>query len=126
MKKIISIILCVMIIMSYATFSSAQTADAVHDITVVFSENSVFTAEEKEIIVESFLNPYSDNQDQTYGLTCTLLGHDYVTESTYTIQHKVLLNRPRCVKSYYDVSICSRCSDMVKELTKTIKIDCCQ
>lgn len=102
---------------AYQTYSS-------DDVQVVFAENSVFTVQEKELIEKYFCG--EADIGETYGLRCTLFGHDYKTEYVDVIRHKVRSTRPRCIDDLYKTQICTVCSDTVSTLVSSKSIDCCQ
>ena len=104
-------------VVAYQTYSS-------DDVQVVFAENSVFTVLEKEMIEKHFCGD-ADN-GETYGLRCTLFGHDYKTEYVDVIRHKIRSTRPRCIDDLYKVQICTVCSDTVSTLVSSQSIDCCE
>lgn len=70
--------------------------------------------------------PATDNGAITYGLTCTLLGHDIVCTSVSTINHKVRTTEPRCLKKTYDYEECTRCDYSKSTLIKSVYIFCCE
>lgn len=123
--KKIGAIIC----MSIVLMITATTVVAAHNfgegsfIEVVFSQNSIFTDEEKQTIEASF------NEDvpkaQPYGLKCTLFGHNYKTEIIDVIRHKVSTEQPRCIKDKYETKICTVCSDTVSTLIFSDPIYCC-
>jgi hypothetical protein len=125
MKKFISII-CLLFVLILATSIVVMAQQNYNDmnIEVVFDVNSKFTYEEKQIISNCF---YGDTAYvNTYGLKCTLFGHEYTTEYVDVIRHKVSTLTPRCIKDTYKTQICADCSDTVSTLIATTKIDCCQ
>lgn len=123
MKKVILLIFCILYLFSMGVMTSAHM-DCAHDIEVCFTENSVFSEDEKQIIEEYFVDGI--NNTATYGLKCTLFGHDYVTEYVDVIRHKVRTTIPRCDREKYEMKICSDCSDTVSTLILLTYIDCCE
>ncbi len=122
MKRFLSICLCV-IILSIPMLAMTSSHNE-SDITVIFKDDSSFTAQEKELIIQSFTegNP---SQMQPHGLYCLLFGHDYKSEVITVIRHKVNPAPPRCMKDYYNVQVCTRCSDTISTLISSVPIDCC-
>ncbi len=131
MKKIISILMSILMIMSAMCIfaSAASEADNTYtcvidgcEHTVIFEES--VPAEKQEMIAQKLIGIYDDSA-QTYGLGCILFGHDYVyTQSSY-ITHKVKVYEPRCRKSTYDITYCEDCDYMEQTLVKTEYIYCC-
>ena len=71
MKKIIAIfILCVTLLLSLGVIAAAYQN---HEdcVNVIFTENSVFTDEEKQVIENYFKESIDDTN--SYGIRCTLL-----------------------------------------------------
>lgn len=95
------------------------------DITVVFDENSSFSADKQKQIADSIAGIQNNSGVSTAGLTCSLLGHDLTTEYVIVYQHKILATEPRCVKQEYNISSCSRCDYTYRELISTTRIYCC-
>ena len=125
MKKICTVICLsiglMLLLMMAAVAYHAYSSD---DVQVVFAENSVSSVQEKELIEKHFRGD-ADN-GETYGLRCTLFGHDYKTEYVDVIQHKVRSTRPRCIDDLYKTQICTVCSDTVSTLVSSQLIDCCE
>jgi len=111
-KKLISVFLFIMLLAIVTINCSA--AIMYDNITVVFEDDSVLSDEEKEhltnIVLDYHINGCTHNEtSNTYGLMCTLFGHDEVYNSVSTIEHKVSDTQPRCYRTEYDVITCSRC-----------------
>ena len=123
MRRIITIIsFCLILTAVLSVAILAQ--NTLNNIEVLFSSDSVFTEEEKEIIENHFTG--EESTMQPYGIKCILFGHDYKTEIIDVIHHKVRSTRPRCVRETYETKICEDCSDTVSTLIATTVIDCCQ
>lgn len=126
MKKISKLffIICLFITMLITGLSvGAHDELYYYDIEVIFQENSVFTDIEKDVIRKSFFE--EDKSNETYGLKCTLFGHDYKTEYVTVIQHKVREGNPRCKSEIYETQICEDCSDTQSTLFSWEYIECC-
>lgn len=124
MKKIIAIlILCVTLLLSLGVIAAAYQN---HEdcVNVIFTENSVFTDEEKQVIENYFKESIDDTN--SYGIRCTLFGHNYITELVDVIRHKVRATKPRCDKETYETKICSVCSHTVSELIFLTSTNCCE
>lgn len=125
MKKICTMIcLLIGLMLLLMTAAVAYYTYASNDVQVVFAENSVFTAQEKELIEKHFCGDTDKNE--TYGLRCTLFGHNYKTEYVDVIRHKVRSTRPRCIDDLYKTQICTVCSDTVSTLVSSQSVDCCE
>ncbi len=132
MKKIISVltslfILAMVLCMSVSAESTVnntytfETVDAHY--TVEFLDNNL-TKEQQKAVAEKLV---SDEYDltQTYGLGCTLFGHDYKYTTVSVIRHKVRTSAPKCIKDMYDVTYCEDCDYTEQTLTGSINIYCC-
>ncbi len=131
MKRTISILICTLILMTAMTFVAAANdltntyvyeADGV-EYTVNF-EDSTVSIEKQEIIAQRLIG-LNDSNVQTYGLGCTLFGHDYAYTTASVITHKVRTYSPRCKKEMYDVTYCEDCDYTEQTLTSTSYISCC-
>lgn len=122
-SKAITVIAIVASLMTVAT--SVRGADTTKNdhVEVIFSEDSVFSDEEKQMIKESIYGNIC--KSETYGLKCTLFGHNYKSEITEVIRHKASETKPRCIKETHDFKVCSVCSDMTSTLLTQSYIDCC-
>ena len=125
-KRIITCIGLVIIMLSSGIYVMAHEISESGKIEVIFDENSIFTEEEKQIIESSFFENSDGNTTEPYGVMCTLFGHDYKSETTTVIRHKVYASAPRCVKEWYDTKICTRCSDTQSTILSSKNIDCCK
>jgi len=111
-KKYISLIL--VIIMLFAVTINCSAAVAADNVTVVFENESVLSEERKEYLTNLVMHyhiygSFNDDLTSTYGLMCTLFGHDEIYDSVSTIEHKVSDTQPRCYRTDYEVITCSRC-----------------
>ena len=131
MKRLISISLVIVLVFSFVITSSADNSTSsnqieIDDFTVIFEENTVFTKEEQQALAQIIVSPNnSDTNSQTYGVMCTLFGHKTTTETIEVVEHCVRDSSPRCLKSYCNLTVCSRCDYTVNEVVGSIYIDCC-
>jgi len=127
MKKFISVLLAITILMSLniTVFASTPTSNVyiMGDKTIIFEESSAFTSEEQQYIAE-FLTSQNSEQS-TYGLMCNLFGHKNTQESVIAITHRVYENSPRCMQEIFLVTTCSRCNETSTELVSRTYITCC-
>ena len=126
MKKTLIFILTISLIfaMSFSSFAANETyAYNYGNVTVVFDETTPFSAEQRENIANKLVNG-ADNT-ATYGLWCTLFGHDYVEDTVMTVTHCVNPTQPRCLEEYFDIGECSRCGDTYTNRISYAYIVCC-
>lgn len=130
MKKLIAIILAAASVFSLATFSaSAENAD--EDTTVIVRGNVeyIFEAGVSDDHINSFIesceNEHGDEEASTYGITCTILGHNLEASTVISTQHKAYETAPRCIKNIYKVETCTRCDYSKTTLMSTQYVFCC-
>lgn len=126
MKKVISLILSICFILSLNVIpASAEEAIENNDVTIIIHNENI-TEETKEKIITFYSNPESqDNTTTTYGLTCTLFGHNLESSSVSSITHKARTTAPRCLQKIYDYKACTRCDYETSTLTNSTYIYCC-
>ena len=126
MKKIISLILSLCFILSLGVIpSSAEEAVETNDVTIII-HNEDISEETKEKLIAFYSDPEAQaNNATTYGLTCTLFGHDIESSMTTVITHKVRATTPRCQQKKYNYESCTRCDYENSTLLSTAYIDCC-
>ncbi len=131
MKRILSIIMCFVLLMAAASVVSASGETGVYEYeinnveyTVEFVDNDI-SPDKMQMIAETLVG-LRDGSVQTYGLGCTLFGHDLVTKTVYVTEHKVRTSAPRCLQHTYNVTYCEDC-DYTKEqkLVASTYIACC-
>lgn len=131
MKKIISILisLCIMMIVLCVVAAAEGTGNSTYTFetddahyTVEFNDNNL-TEQQQMHIAEKLVG--TDDMVQTYGLGCTLFGHDYKYTSANVITHKYRTSAPRCKKDMYNVTYCEDCDYTEETLTTTTYIVCC-
>lgn len=132
MKKVLSILTSMLILMTtmcfWATATSAsnsthtyETEDSVY--TIEFNDNNLSLEEQKTVVAK--LMGLDEDYAQTYGLGCTLFGHDYKYTSVNVITHKYRSSAPRCKKDMYDVKYCEDCDYTEETWTSSAYIYCC-
>lgn len=130
MKKITSVFMVLMLFVLSATLITSASENPTVVITTddaeytVEFENTTLSDEQKQAIAEKLIN-YEEDSVQTYGLMCTLFGHDIEESTVSVITHKVRTSSPRCKREMYQVTICNRCDYQEQELTTTSYIVCC-
>ena len=124
-KHFISLILSLVLFVGiFIMPSSASYTHETEDVVVII-ENDELSDEMKERIIAYYLDDNHDDDTATYGLTCTLLGHDLTTTTTNKITHKSRTTAPRCLKRTYSHKICSRCDYQTSSLISSEYIYCC-
>jgi hypothetical protein len=126
MKKTLIFILSISLAfaLSFSSFASNKTYVYEYDnITVVFDETTPFSLEQRKNIADKIVN--GTENTATYGLWCTLFGHDYVEDTVMTITHCVNDTQPRCLEEYFDIGECSRCGDTYANRISYGYITCC-
>ena len=128
MKKFVSFILTMSLVLSMLSFTIVAAVDT----------NNVFVYDNKEIAFYSDDLSYSEmkriadciaDEDEsggvsTLGILCTLLGHNLSTSYVKETVHSVYSTSPKCVVNQYTVQSCSRCDYIEKTLTDTMRITC--
>lgn len=124
-KRFISLILT--LVLFIGVFAIPTSAGHIHEAgeIEVIIENDEISDEMKEKIIAYYTDDNHDDDTATYGLTCTLLGHDLEIMTTTTITHKARTTSPRCLKKYYDHSACTRCDYQKSTLRTSEYIVCC-
>lgn len=126
MKKVLISILSIVLIftMCISSYASEETYTyEYNNITVIFDETTPFSAEQRANIADKLVNNIDDNA--TYGLWCTLFGHDYVEDDVKTITHCVSDTQPRCLEEHFEIGECSRCGDTYANRIAYSYITCC-
>lgn len=125
-KKVLALILTVaMLICAFIMPSSAAETVADENIEIII-ENENISEETKSKIIAYYTNEEeSTDNSTTYGLTCTLFGHNLETSAVYKISHKVRTTSPRCLKKTYDYGACTRCDYEESILLSSVYIICC-
>lgn len=130
MKKILSVFLALTLFALSATLLTSATEIPIVVITTddaeytVEFENTNLSEEQREAIAHNLVFG-EDDTVQTYGLMCTLFGHNTEENKVSVITHKVKTTSPRCKRETYNVTICTRCDYQEQELTSTSYIVCC-
>lgn len=131
MKRIISALLCAAMLASLTlVFASANNGNAVYTFNIdgteytVSFENSALTPEQQQIIAERLVG-ISEAPAQTYGLGCTLFGHDYITEIATVTVHNVSSTAPRCRRDTYEVKTCEDCDYYKQTFISSVPSYCC-
>ena len=131
MKKTVSLLIVVLIIMSiFTTIAAANGENADYNYVVEGTEYSVefsgsnVSAEKQVLIAQKLVGLYDDGA-QPYGLGCILFGHDLLSTTTTVTRHKVSAYEPRCLREIYDVEYCEDCDYTKETLIGSQYINCC-
>lgn len=131
MKKYTRILAYILVLLTLTTVWAAATESNQQytykkddtEYTVEFIETTL-TAEQQEQVAYRLV--YVEEQTaQTYGLMCTLFGHDLTESKVGVITHKVKTYAPRCKREIYNVTVCERCDYQTQTLSTTSYLDCC-
>ena len=77
MKRILSMLLAVITLVSLTVLPASAEVGTHNDVEVIIHDENL-PEETKAKIVEFYTSPEAEDEEtSTYGLTCTLLGHDY-------------------------------------------------
>ncbi len=128
MKKVFTLLLAIVMAFAISITASATGNDySINGVTIKFSEDSLFSAEEQAAIAEMVVNGTDNSSATTYNLMCTLFGHKTVTESYTVIEHCVSDTAPRCLETIQDVTACTRCETVIDIYVITsYYINCCE
>ena len=125
-KSLFAILLAISLLTStFVIPVSAKENSIDKNIEIIINEE--VSAETKAKIERYFATgePAIDDDIETYGLTCTLLGHKIESSIVATVTHKVSSTSPRCLKRTYDYEACTRCDYETSELINSMYIVCC-
>ena len=128
MKKIISIVLSIVMVMSISFSASAINTStnftySLENTTITFDESTPFSETSRLNLANIIV--YGQNNTQTYGLMCTLLGHKYTTDYVTTITHNVCESQPKCLREVMEIGECSRCGDTYTDVINSQLVTCC-
>ena len=126
MKRIFAILLVLTLLTCTCALpvSAKNTTKEESEIEIVI--NDEVSEETKAKIERYFANGTpTDDGTVTYGLTCTLFGHNIKISSVSAVTHKVRATSPRCLKKTYDYEECTRCDYEKATLVCSEYIGCC-
>lgn len=129
MKRVIALILVIVSlfsVMSISVYADDATENTVtvtvNEIEFIFDANT--SEETRNKFIEYYINPVDDDAE-TYGLTCTLFGHDLESTVVKTITHKAKATNPRCLEEKHSLEACTRCDYTTRSLISSTYISCC-
>lgn len=131
MKKKISLLISILIIMTSMTvFASATTENAEYtyeidntEYTVEFTDSNLSAEKQKAIAAKLVGAEYSEAVPAN--ILCDIFGHDFVTSQVKVVTHKVRTTAPRCKEETFSVNACEDCDYSEQTLIGTNYIDCC-
>lgn len=132
MKKTVRALALLLVLITTLTVAASATGGSTNvytytvedtEYTVIFSDSSI--PQEKQETIAQRLIGADDSSAQTYGLGCTLFGHDYLYDTVYVVKHKVNATSPRCERMTYDITYCEDCDYYEEELVRSAYIVCC-
>ena len=126
-KNLFAILLAITVLSCSIVLPTSAKESTENNINVEIIINEEVSAETRAKIENFFANgePATDNGVSSYGLTCTLFGHNIKVSSVSAITHKVRASAPRCKKETYDYEECTRCDYEKATLIATEYIYCC-
>lgn len=129
---VLTSLLCLFALCFSASADSLKTAPTLldsADTTVVFREDTPFTAEQQQRIRFYLLTGEDLNDNgtaQTQGLLCKMFDHKYeYNDKVTTVYHREVKVPPRCHEVINLVYMCSRCGDMYTTFYDEDYIFCC-
>ena len=126
MKRLFRFLLIVLAFSITSASTGAYSQIELSEVTIIFSDNTVFSETEKALIIDALKGSYQAENNLKRNVLCTIFGHKYSDEIVTAITHKVNANRPRCLETVNKVNVCSRCSDVQIEQIAYSYIDCCK
>ena len=129
MKKIISLVMVIVSLFSVMSMSVYAEDTNENTVSVVVNETEfIFDGETSEDFREKAIAVYFEENNSeagTYGLTCTLFGHDFEESIVSAIIHRDKPTDPRCLLQTYKMEACTRCTYAQKTLLSESYISCC-
>ena len=127
MKKFIIFMLCLCMMLSMQVSAADRIQVAYEDlgITIYFSDNTHFSAEERQYIADGLVYGNIDSEDSSTYSLCWLTGHDYQYDYVASVHHRVLEKAPRCEQTNYEVETCSKCDHLEYTVINSYYITCC-
>lgn len=126
-KSLFAILLALTLLVSTFVVPTSAKESIENSANVEIIINEEVSAETKAKIERYFATgePKTNSGTSTYGLTCTLFGHDEKTSSVSAITHKVSSTAPRCLERTYNYTECTRCDYETSRLIASEYIFCC-
>ncbi len=126
-KNLFAILLALTLLLCTCVLpTSAKESTEINTNVEIIINNEVST--ETRAKIERYFasgEPVDNDVTKTYGLTCTLFGHNLESSTVEVVTHKVSSTAPRCLSKLYDYDACTRCDYETSTLIKTVYIFCC-
>jgi len=130
MKKIISLLTCILIMMMSMSVYVSATDNNTYEYsakdkqyTVEFHDSNL-SMEQQSVIADKLVG-FESNQAIPVNIWCDIFGHDLITSTASVITHKARVSEPRCKKQTYEVTACEDCDYSEQTLIGTAYIYCC-
>ena len=127
MKKIWTlIIICLISVSMCFASSSAVFAStlSIGNTDVIFDDTCILSDDVKQHVAESLV--YGNSGISTYGLSCTIFGHNSTTEYITTVTHYAKNTYPKCFEEIWELEVCSKCGETLTETRISYcYINCC-
>ena len=125
-KKVLSLMLALLILLCGVIIPANATEAEAHEHIEIIIVNENISEETREKAIAFYTNVGEEQEGSaTYGLTCTLLGHNLEGTTLYKITHEARTTSPRCLKKTYNYECCTRCDYEISTLISQKYISCC-
>ncbi len=125
-KRIAALIIAISTLICMMVIPANAAEDKTHNHVEIIIENENVSEETKQKAIAFYTNGGEETDGaSTYGVTCTLLGHNLETSRVTKITHKAKTTAPRCLKKIYNYSTCTRCDYETSTLVSSTYISCC-
>lgn len=125
-KRIAALIIAISTLICMMVIPANAAEDNTHNHVEIIIENENVSEETKQKAIAFYTNGGEETEGaSTYGLTCTLLGHNLETSRVTKITHKARTTAPRCLEKTYNYSTCTRCDYETSTLISSRYISCC-
>lgn len=125
-KKVFSLILALATLLCTVVIPANAAEAETHEHIEIIIENENISEETKAKIITFYSNGGEEKEGvATYGLTCTLFGHNLESSAVSTVTHKARATAPRCLKKIYNYESCTRCDYENSILAAKQYIYCC-
>ena len=125
-KKLLALIIAITMLTCIFVMPANAAETEAHEHIEIIIVNQNISEESKEKIIAFYTNGGEEQEGTAaYGLTCTLLGHNFEYSRVYSINHEVRSTSPRCLKKTYEHAVCTRCDYSESNLVSSAYIVCC-
>lgn len=130
MKRIISILSAVCLLMCGFVFSSSAADTGaytfIYDDREITVESTDLSYEEMKAVADAVAGVEQESEVSTCGILC-IFGHKISTSTVTETIHNAYTTTPKCIRNIYDVESCTRsnCDYIVKTLIDSTRIASC-